>query len=133
MIEVPDAEAPWSYRLGRYWWQWGQPQHQHFMTCDNLVAALGEEGFEVLSVERGPATMGGELFNAVGLVLQHLVRSPHLPWLPLPGPVHRAARVALYGAAVPAMLVTKLADELKDARLGPEHVGNAYRIVARRT
>ena len=133
MIEVPDAEAPWSHRLGRYWWQWGQPQHQHFMPCGNLVAALGAVGFEVLSVERGPATMGGDLFNAVGLVLQHLVRSPHLPWLPVPSRAHRVARVALYGAAVPAMLVTKLADEFKDSRLGPGDAGNAYRIVARRT
>jgi SAM-dependent methyltransferase len=133
MIELPDAESPWSRRLGRYWWQWGQPQHQHFMTCDNLVTELGHVGFEVVSVERGPATMGGELFNAVGLVLQHLVRSPHLPWLPVPSLAHRAGRVALYGAAVPAMLVTKLADEVKDARLGPDDIGNAYRVVARRT
>ena len=133
MIEVPDAQAPWSYRLGRYWWQWGQPQHQHFMTADNLVAHLGEIGFEVRSVERGPATMGGELFNSIGLVLQHMVRSPHLPWLPTPSLAHRAGRVALYGAMVPAMLVTKAADEAKDARLGPDDVGNAYRIVARRT
>ncbi|HEX5947851.1 MAG TPA: class I SAM-dependent methyltransferase [Acidimicrobiales bacterium] len=133
MIEVPDAEAPWARRLGRYWWQWGQPQHQHFMTCDNLVAELGRIGFEVVSVERGPATMGGELFNSIGLVLQHLVRSPHLPWLPVPSLAHRAGRVALYGAAVPAMLLTKIADEVKDAMLGPDDIGNAYRVVARRT
>jgi SAM-dependent methyltransferase len=133
MIEVPDAQAPWSYRLGPYWWQWGQPQHQHFMTADNLVAHLGGLGFEILSVERGPATMGGDLFNAVGLVLQRHVRSPHLPWLPTPSLAHRAGRVALYGAMVPAMLVTKVADEAKDARLGPDDVGNAYRVVARRT
>ena len=133
VIEGPDAEAPLARRLGRYWWQWVQPQHQHFITCDNLVAALGEEGFEVRSVERGAATMGGDLFNAVGLVLQSLVRSPHLPWLaPLPA-ARRVARVALYGAAVPAMLVARLADEIKDARLGPGDAGNSYRIVARRT
>jgi SAM-dependent methyltransferase len=132
MIEVPDAEAPWARRLGRYWWQWGQPQHQHFMTCDNLVAELGAIGFEVVSVERGPATMGGELFNAIGLVLQSLVRSPHLPWLPVPSLAHRAGRVALHAAAVPAMIVTKIADEAKDARLGPDDIGNAYRVVARR-
>jgi hypothetical protein len=133
MIEVPDAEAPWSYRLGRYWWQWGQPQHQHFTTADNLVAHLEGLGFEIRSVERGPATMGGELFNAIGLVLQHTVRSPHLPWLGVPSLAHRVARVALYGAMVPAMLVAKVADEAKDARLGPDGVGNAYRVVARRT
>ncbi len=133
MIEVPDAEAPWARRLGRYWWQWGQPQHQHFMTCDNLLAELDRVGFEVVSVERGPATMGGELFNSIGLVLQHLARSPHLPWLPVPSLAHRAGRVALYGAAVPAMVVAKIADEIKDARLGPDDIGNAYRVVARRT
>jgi SAM-dependent methyltransferase len=133
MIEVPDAEAPWSYRLGRYWWQWGQPQHQHFTTADNLVAHLEGLGFEIRSVERGPATMGGELFNAIGLVLQHTVRSPHLPWLGVPSLAHRVARVALYGAMVPAMLVAKVADEAKDSRLGPDGVGNAYRVVARRT
>ena len=133
MIELPDAEAPWARRLGRYWWQWGQPQHQHFMTCDNVVAELDRVGFEVVSVERGPATMGGELFNSVGLVLQHLVRSPHLPWLPVPSLAHRAGRVALYASALPAMLVTKAADEVKDAMLGPDDVGNAFRVVARRT
>jgi len=133
MIELPDAEAPLARQLGRYWWQWGQPQHQHFMTCDNLVAELGRIGFEVVSIERGPATMGGELFNAVGLVLQHLVRSPHLPWLPAPSLAHRAVRVGLYTAAVPAMIVTKVADEVKDAMLGPDDIGNAFRVVARRT
>ena len=25
VIEGPDAEAPLARRLGRYWWQWGQP------------------------------------------------------------------------------------------------------------
>ena len=50
-----------------------------------------------------------------------------------PSLAHRAGRVALYGGQVPAMLVTKVADEAKDARLGPDDVGNAYRVVARRT
>ena len=135
MIEMPDPASPWSRRLGRYWWQWGQPQHQHFVTCDAMVAALEGAGFEVLSVERGEATFGGELFNAVGLVLQRLARSPHLPWLPAPSLAHRVARPVLFAAALPVMAATKMADGLKDARLrrpGSRTAGNAYRLIARR-
>ncbi|HEV7761366.1 MAG TPA: class I SAM-dependent methyltransferase [Acidimicrobiales bacterium] len=134
MIEMPDPATPWSRRLGRYWWQWGQPQHQHFVPCEEMEAALQSGGFEILSVQRGEATMGGELFNTVGLMLQHTVRSPHLPWLPPTSVAHRAKRLALYTAAVPFMAVTKVADELKDAVLRrADRPGNAYRIVARRT
>jgi SAM-dependent methyltransferase len=135
MIEMPDPASPWSRRLGRYWWQWGQPQHQHFVTCEAMVAALEGAGFEVLSVERGEATFGGELFNAVGLVLQRLARSPHLPWLPAPSLAHRVARPVLFAAALPVMAATKVADGLKDARLrrpGSRTAGNAYRLIARR-
>jgi SAM-dependent methyltransferase len=134
MIEMPDPATPWSRRLGRYWWQWGQPQHQHFVPCEEMVTALEHGGFEVVSVERGAATMGGELFNSVGLLLQSTVRSPHLPWLPPTSATHKAKRLAFYSAALPFMMATKLADELKDAVLRRSDApGNAYRIVARRT
>ena len=76
MIEGPDPASPWSRRLGRFWWQWGQPQHQHFVTCEAMVAVVEECGFDVVSVERGPATMSGELFNAGVLVFSGLVCRP---------------------------------------------------------
>jgi ubiquinone/menaquinone biosynthesis C-methylase UbiE len=136
MIEMPDPASPWATRLGRYWWQWGQPQHQHFVACDEMVAAVEDVGFDVVSVERGPATMGGDLYNAIGLWLQETVRSPHLPWLPEPGVAHRARRLALYTAALPGLLATKVVDDVKDrvrrARGDRSSAGNAYRIVARR-
>jgi SAM-dependent methyltransferase len=135
MIEMPDAESPWARHLGRFWWQWAQPQHQHFITCDELVSTLEEGGFEVVCVQRGEATMGGELFNAVALAMQSVARSPHLPWLPPPTPGQRLARKAAFVASLPAFAVTKIADEVKDARLrqpGNTTPGNAYRIVARR-
>jgi ubiquinone/menaquinone biosynthesis C-methylase UbiE len=134
MIEMPDPASPWAKRLGRFWWQWGQPQHQHFVTCEAMTGALGERGFDVVSVERGPATMGGDMFNAVGLRLQLAARSPHLPWLPPVGLGQRVRRVALYTAAVPAMAVTKVADEIYNVllRRPGAPAGNAYRIIARR-
>jgi len=136
MIEMPDPASPWSQRLGRFWWQWGQPQHQHFVACEQMVAAVTDVGFDVLSVERGPATMGGDLYNSIGLMLQTVVRSPHLPWLPKVSAGYRARRLALYTAAIPGLLVTKVADEVKDTvrrgRGDRSSAGNAYRLVARR-
>ena len=58
--------------MGRFWWQWGQPQHQHFVACEEMVAAVEDVGFDVVSVERGPATMGGDLYNSIGLWLQEV-------------------------------------------------------------
>ena len=136
MIEMPDPASPWATWLGRFWWQWGQPQHQHFVACEEMVAAVEDVGFDVVSVERGPATMGGDLYNSIGLWLQEVVRSPHLPWLADPGAAHRAKRLALYTAAIPGLLVTKVVDQVKDAvrrkRGDKSSAGNAYRIVARR-
>jgi hypothetical protein len=101
-----------------------------------MVAVVEECGFDVVSVERGPATMSGELFNAVGLVLQSLARSPHLPWLPRVSVGHKARRLALFTAAIPAMAATKAADLFKDLVLlrlpGAKTPGNAYRLVAHR-
>jgi SAM-dependent methyltransferase len=136
VIEVPDPGSPWARRLGRYWYSWFQPQHQHFVPCENLVAALEDVGLEVREVERGPANQGGDLFTAVVLLLQRIAPSPHAPWLPPPTWGRRARRLAALMAAVPAMAVAAVPDLLLDVALrrgwarGP---GNAYRVVARRS
>jgi SAM-dependent methyltransferase len=132
MIEVPDPEAPWAARLGPYWSGWFQPQHQHLMPCDNLATALAESGFEVVAVERGPASMRAELTCAVMLGVHRLSRSPHVPWLPPASPTQRAARLGVLAAALPALAVSLVADRVMEARLGPDDIGNAYRVVARR-
>jgi SAM-dependent methyltransferase len=136
VIEVPDPASPWARRLGRYWYSWFQPQHQHFMPCENLVAALEDVGLEVREVERGSANQGGDLFTAVVLLLQRVAPSPHAPWLPPPTAGRRARRLAALAVAVPAMAVAAVPDLLLDVALrrgwarGP---GNAYRVVARRS
>ena len=136
VIEVPDPASPWARRLGRYWYSWFQPQHQHFVRCENLVAALEDVGLEVREVERGPANQGGDLFTAVVLLLQRMAPSPHAPWLPPPTWGRRARRLAALGVAVPAMAMAAVPDLLLDVALrrgwarGP---GNAYRVVARRS
>ncbi len=136
VVEVPDTASPWARRLGRWWYSWFQPQHQHFVPCDNLVEAMEGEGLEVVSVERGPANQGGDLYTAVVLLLQHVAPSPHAPWLPPPSAGRRVKRLAALAVAAPFVVAAAVPDLIMDARLrsgsapGP---GNAYRVVARRS
>jgi len=135
MIEGPDVECAWSRRLGRYWRCWFQPQHQHFVPCANLVAALEETGFEVVAVERGPAGEGMDLTSAVTFWVSHAAPEPRSPWRPPPSPAARARRAAVLGAAAPAVVLAFGFDTVKDAwlrRPGTTRPGNAYRVVARR-
>jgi SAM-dependent methyltransferase len=132
MIEVPDPESPWALRLGRWCHMWFQPQHQHFVPCANLIAELEDRGFAVVSVERGPATLSGELLGATVFALQSVTRSPDLPWLPPPTRWQRIARGAAITVAAPVMAAALLADLAKDVARRPDSVGNAYRIVARK-
>ena len=135
MIEGPDVDCPWSRRLGPYWRCWFQPQHQHFVTCDNLVAALKGSGFDVVAVERGPATEGMDITSAVTFWVNRTAPDPRSPWRPPPGPGGRVKRFAVLAAAVPALAVTAVADTVKDTYLrrpGTTRPGNAYRVIARR-
>ena len=136
VVEVPDPASPWSRRLGRFWYSWFQPQHQHFLTCENLVAGLEGEGFDVLSVERGPANLGGDLFTAVVLAMQWVAPPSQAPWLPAPTLARRARRLAVIALAVPALVAAAIPDLIMDARLrrpGTDAPGNALRVVARRS
>jgi SAM-dependent methyltransferase len=135
MIEVPDPSSPWSHRLGARWRCWFQPQHQHFVRCENMVEALEEMAFEVVSVERGPATEGLDMASSVALGIDGLAPYPHTPWAAPPTPLARARRFAVIAAALPVLAVAGIADTIKDARVrrpGVTDPGNAYRIVARR-
>jgi SAM-dependent methyltransferase len=136
LVELPDAESPWSRRLGRYWICWLQPQHLHFPPCANLVAALEAEGFAVVSIQRGEAGEGFDLTSATALLAQHLAGPGALPWLPPPSPRARMRRAAVLLAAAPVLALAALADGIKDPRTrrpGSTAPGTGYRIVARRT
>jgi SAM-dependent methyltransferase len=131
MIEVPDPATPWARRLGRFWFTWAQPQHLHFVKCEELTAELERMGFEVVSVERGAATLGLDLSGAVVFGVQSLAASPHLPWLRRPPLGSRLKRMAVVAAAAPVFVAAFLADAVKDARPTTRRIGNAYRVVAR--
>ena len=79
------SSRPWSRRLGRYWRCWFQPQHQHFVTCANLVAALDEHGLRRGVGRAGPAGEGMDVTSAVDVLGQPAPRpTPARRWLPPP-------------------------------------------------
>jgi ubiquinone/menaquinone biosynthesis C-methylase UbiE len=131
MIEVPDPATVWSRRLGRFWFTWAQPQHLHFVKCEELTAELERMGFEVVSVERGAATLGLDFSAAVIFGVQNLVPSPNLPWQRRPALGYRLKRMVVIAAAVPVFLAVSIPDMIKDARPDGRRIGNAYRVVAR--
>lgn len=135
MIEVPDPATPWARHLGPLWFPWAQPQHLHLASCENLIEVLEGSGLEVVSVERGAATLGAELTLALLLAIENLAPSPHLPWLPAPSLADRVKRNALCSVAVPAFVATVVVDQIIEARLrrpGTTRPGSAYRLVARK-
>jgi SAM-dependent methyltransferase len=134
MIELPDPEAPWARRLGRYWWQWAQPQHLHFIPCDNLVAELSSTGYEVLSVQRGSPTFGNDLVTGIGMWTQSVSRPTEAPWLPPPTTADRLKRATAVGAVLPLLPFARLVDLADEAwAQRTDAVSNCFRVVARKT
>jgi SAM-dependent methyltransferase len=133
LVEVPDPESRLADVLGTFWPPWGQPQHLHFVTADNLAALLQERGYEVVSVVRGPARVGMDFLGAVTEATNALQPAVGVPWVPRPSTAARARRAAALAASGPA-LALGLAIELALWPLGGRFgTSNAYRLLARRT
>ena len=94
LIEVPHIQSRFGGLLGRWWLPWFQPQHQHFLSVDNLRDALEARAFDVVDVEIGPAQQAVDLGGALWLLTQRLAPPPDLPWL---APPTRSAQGASCG------------------------------------
>ena len=88
------------------------------MTCANLVAELEDLGFDVVSVERGPAGEGMDITSAVTFWVNAAAPDPRSPWRPPPTVAARCKRVAVLAAAVPACAVAALVDVVRTPRCG---------------
>jgi hypothetical protein len=96
-----------------------------------MIRELEDRGYEILSVQRGPSTLSGELLTAAVIAVQSVSRSPHLPWLPPATLAERITRAAALAVGIPFIAAGLTADLIKDADPSPDSIGNAYRIVAR--
>ena len=133
LIEVPDPSSRMTRVLGPYWPLWGQPQHLHLFTPENLASVLESRGFSVVTTVRAPAHIPAADCAVAPLQLVAEVAPPvGVPWKPPPTAGERAKRAAAVTLGVPLMAAGMAADLALAPLAGPLGTSNAYRILARR-
>jgi SAM-dependent methyltransferase len=137
LIEVPDPEFWFGRVFGRFWMGWFQPQHQHMMPLDNLIAALADRGFSAVALQRVEAPLGLDLIGSLVLALNASVPDPRLPWLPTPPTGWRRFRhIAAWAAGTPLLAGAYILGNLLHSVMRRTHRGNThhddYRVLARK-
>jgi hypothetical protein len=133
LIEVPDPDSRLGRRLGWMWGPWFQPQHQHFVSLDNLATALERRGLTVVASERGEAHQPVDLAFAMWLVAHRVAPAGGEPWQPPLTPARRVGRAATLTAFMPLLATAFAADQLMApfVRRMPQ-MSNTYRLLARK-
>ncbi|MDP9115855.1 MAG: class I SAM-dependent methyltransferase [Actinomycetota bacterium] len=131
MIEQPDPDCTMAKALRSWWAGWLQPEHQHMVNLDNLLAALEERGLEIVRVQHSEAHLPLEAFLWLTTLLRTIAPDPTLPWRPARY-VHLARVRRLFGIALIAPLIPLAG--LIDRFVIPRalHSAHAYRVIARR-
>lgn len=134
LIEVPDPDFPLSRIFGQFWMPWFQPQHQHMIPLNNLVAAMRDRGFSPVAIQRGEAhQIGHDLTMSLVLALNAYAPDPRLPWLTTP-PTRwgKIRRTITWGICWPLLIGMYSLDVLIGHVLRRTRTGNAYRVLARK-
>lgn len=133
LIEVPDPSSRMTRVLGPYWPLWGQPQHLHLYTAENLSSVLESRGFRVVAVVREQAHIPAADFAGVPWLVAAEVAPPvGVPWRPPPTAADRAKRAAAVTLGAPLTMAGVAADLALAPLAGPLGTSNAYRVLARR-
>lgn len=133
MIEVPDPECRFGAAFGPLWGPWFQPQHQHFVSADNLTALLEREGFDIVTVDRTTPHQPVDTAFALMLLTEQLAPLDDRPWLEPATPGARALRSTVYGLAAPGIAAGMAVDHLAAPVVRRRPGGsNTYRLLARK-
>ncbi|MGH3770092.1 MAG: class I SAM-dependent methyltransferase [Pseudonocardiaceae bacterium] len=134
LIELPDPDFRLSRVFGRFWNAWFQPQHQHMIPLNNLLAALTDRGFSPVTVQRGEANVGGDLTMGLILLLNICAPNPSLPWLAAePARWRQRRHTTAWAVGRPLLVGAYLLDKLIDQVIHrTRSTGNAYRVLARK-
>jgi SAM-dependent methyltransferase len=132
LIEVPDPDSPFFRLLGRYSAHWFQPQHQHFVSVQNLTRLFREEGFASVLWHRGEAHLEVDFIFAIFLLLGRLAVPPDLPWRPRTSWTGRAWHGLVWTLGLPPLLLAHGLDALAAPFIRRWNLSNAYRVLARR-
>ncbi len=136
LIELPDPESVLGSALNKYWLPWFQPQHQHFLSVQNLTKLLCDRGFAIEVTQRAEAHQTVDFLAATWLLLGRLAPPAGLPWRPRQGPLGRARRGLAWTIVAIVFPFAFAADILVSAfvhhtRFAGSHASNTYRILAR--
>lgn len=133
LIEVPDPDSRLGRALGWTWGPWFQPQHQHFVSLDNLSKALEERGFTVVSAERAEAHQAVDLAFSMWLVVNRISPGGDKPWLPRPSLAARIGRAVTWTVFTPLLIGALVADQAIAPLLRRMNkMTNTYRVLARK-
>jgi SAM-dependent methyltransferase len=132
LIEVPNPDSALSRILRGLWLPWFQPQHQHFLTMENLERLLAERGFTPVNRWWSEVHSGADLLLAVNIVLNRIAPPEGLPWRPRASLPLRLVRILIRIVTAPVLLLALLADKLLDPIFRTRGWSDAYRILARK-
>lgn len=82
IVEVPNPDFPLFKIIGKYWFQWLQPQHLYFFNIGTMKKLLKKNGFQPIGWDLTSAHAPIDFGSAAVLFVRNLVPSPIYPWLP---------------------------------------------------
>jgi SAM-dependent methyltransferase len=132
LIEVPDPACRTGRLMGRFWLPWFQPQHQHFVSVENLSKVFQEEGFTPVQWHRGEAHQPVDFLFAAMILAGMLSARPGLPWRPPSSVWKRVWHGLVWTALAPIVLLGWGADHLLTPFTRRVGWSNTYRVVARK-
>jgi SAM-dependent methyltransferase len=135
VIEVPAPDCRQARRLGWAWGPWMQPQHLHLLPLDTMVDQLERRGFEIVDTDRNRNFTSWDLSWAAFQIVTRFGPGPNAPWTPPRSLAHRAARLAVFGAAGPFLAVALVLDKAVVTPLArfDDRLSSVYTVIARRT
>jgi SAM-dependent methyltransferase len=131
LVEVPAPESRLGRMLGRFWVNWLQPQHLHFVSMRNMDRLLRDHGFTPVSWQGREAHMPIDISWAVILLLQRLAPTVDRPWKPPATICARTRRAVVWTLGSPLVGLASLVDRALARFVGPLRSWNLYRVLAR--
>lgn len=130
IVEVPNPDFRFAALMGRYWFPWFQPQHQHLLRLDGLRTLARGAGLEIVRTQF--LTTAGDFFLAAALFVGARLPGADVPWKPAPSRLARALTVPLGVLVLPVFVGAMLADAMAGRWPAGLRNSNAYRVVARK-
>jgi SAM-dependent methyltransferase len=132
-IEVPNPDFPPGRLLGRFWFQWLQPQHLHFFSRAAMERLLRKCNFEPIAWHLNEAHIPIDFITAAVFFLRYLAPPAHYPWHVKKSRFYGMWRCIVFAAGSPLVFTGLLADLVLLPLTRILNISNNYTVVARRS